>query len=182
MERIKNVTIHNNDKMIMDRLEYTLKRHKVPEEYYSIGEYSEESICIEQQGKKWIVYSGERGNKYNLKSYPGIGKACQDVIQRVAISNLQMNKMYKDFQRFIRKTPSVAQGTPLVYRLEDIPNGLVKIESVREASVAYGKECQIVKVSLEDQQRAAVEKIKRNVVQSQKKNNENKVKKVHSME
>lgn len=42
------------------------------------------------------------------------------------------------------------------------------MSNVNNRQVAYGEECPIVKVSLEDQQRAAVGKIKRNEVRSKK--------------
>ena len=55
-----------------------------PYSYFSIGTYSDEAVCIEKIGNKWVIYEGERGKKYNLKGYLFFSHACDDFFSRIS--------------------------------------------------------------------------------------------------
>ena len=61
----------------------------IPYNYYSIGDYLDEAVCIEFIGNKWIVYEGERGKKYNLKSYLSFSQVCDDFFSRISETEQQ---------------------------------------------------------------------------------------------
>ena len=52
----------------MDKYMNALKQimaQRYAKDTYSIGQYQESSVCIQYIDNKWIVYNGERGNRYN---------------------------------------------------------------------------------------------------------------------
>lgn len=61
----------------------------IPYNYYSIGEYLDEAVCIEFIDNEWIVYEGERGKKYNLKSYLSFSQVCDDFFSRISETEQQ---------------------------------------------------------------------------------------------
>lgn len=66
------------------KLEQFMKDINIPYSYFSIGTYSDEAVCIENIGNKWIIYEGERGKKYNLKRYLFFSHACDDFFSRIS--------------------------------------------------------------------------------------------------
>lgn len=74
----------------------TLKKFEIPDEFCSVGEYAEEAVCLEKNSPSWIVYEGERGKKYNIKTHMNCRDACYDIISRVAESD-DSEKEMKDF-------------------------------------------------------------------------------------
>lgn len=64
-------------------LQERLNKMKVPKEFYSLGKYKEEALCLEQNGGMWIIYEGERGNKYNPRKYQSEYEACLAFLDRI---------------------------------------------------------------------------------------------------
>lgn len=81
-------------------LEKTLELNDIPHIYYSLEGYSEEAVCLEKTELGYLVYNGEKGNKYAKKEHPNIGDAIVDLISRVSESDAQ-NKIIQ-FQYFLR--------------------------------------------------------------------------------
>ena len=73
-----------------------LEHSDIPEEFCSIGEYAEEAVCLEKHDPSWVVYDGERGKKYNIKTYRNCKEACYDLMSRVAESDEAEQEM-RDF-------------------------------------------------------------------------------------
>ena len=66
------------------QLEEFMTDINIPYSYFSIGTYSDEAVCIEKIGNKWVIYEGERGKKYNLKGYLFFSHACDDFFSRIS--------------------------------------------------------------------------------------------------
>lgn len=49
---------------------------------YCIGGYQEAAICIQSDSTGWIVYNGERGNRYAEVKCDTILKACLEFIRK----------------------------------------------------------------------------------------------------
>lgn len=49
---------------------------------YCIGGYQEEAICLQYENNGWIVYNGERGNRYDEVKCDTILKACIEFIRK----------------------------------------------------------------------------------------------------
>lgn len=84
------------DEIMKEALTEVFELNDIPH-FYSLEGYAEEAVCMEKDGKKYIVYDGERGNKYNIKKYRRIGIAFRDIISRVTESDEQEEKVTKDF-------------------------------------------------------------------------------------
>lgn len=69
----------------------------------SLEGYAEESICMEKEGKEYLVYNGERGNKYELRRHLKIISAFCDIISRVAENHEEESKMKYEFIEILTK-------------------------------------------------------------------------------
>lgn len=77
-----------------------LQKNNIPETYYSLHGYGESCICLQKQGKKWMVFDGEREMKFNASNYSNIEDACKELINRVAEKS-NAEKLQKDFYVFL---------------------------------------------------------------------------------
>lgn len=89
-------TTKDNNDLYIEILMKALKEFHIPEGFCSIGEYTEEAVCLEKNEPSWMVYEGERGKKYNIKTHMNCRDACYDIISRVSQSN-DAEKSLKDF-------------------------------------------------------------------------------------
>lgn len=55
----------------------------IPKNYYSIGKYGEEALCIIYEDGKWHVFEGERGKRFNLHSFENELDACNCFVERI---------------------------------------------------------------------------------------------------
>lgn len=67
----------------------------------SLEGYAEETVCMEKEEKEYIVYNGERGNKYNLNRHPKIINAFCDIISRLAESDEEEGKIRHEFTEML---------------------------------------------------------------------------------
>lgn len=73
----------------------------------SLEGYSDESICMEKEGNEYIVYEGERGNKYNLNRHSKSISAYVDIISRLAKSEKEEYKIINEFNEMLIKKSGV---------------------------------------------------------------------------
>lgn len=74
----------------------TLEEFAIPENFYSLGGYAEEAICLGRSGLAWVVYGGERGQKHNKRTHTSCKSACFDIINRLSETIEEEAKM-KDY-------------------------------------------------------------------------------------
>ena len=86
---MKKNTIGNK----LNALERILKNYHVPASNYSIGEYSDECVCVEGVDNSWEVYLACRGTKRDLKRYNKFYNAAADVIGRIVDSKYRSQAM-----------------------------------------------------------------------------------------
>ena len=113
--------------LYIEALLTTLQEFHIPEGFCSVGEYAEEAVCLEKNASSWIVYEGERGKKYNIKTHMNCRDACCDIISRISESaenekelkhffhleceNMRFNRLgYTD----IKKTNSTSDIVPIL--------------------------------------------------------------------
>lgn len=77
----------------LNALEKILKNCHVPASNYSMGEYSDECICVERLDNSWEVYLACRGAKRDLKRYNKFYNAAVDVVERVVDSKYRSQAM-----------------------------------------------------------------------------------------
>lgn len=77
----------------LNALEKILKNCHVPASNYSIGEYSDECVCVEGADNSWEVYLACRGTKRDLKRYNKFYNAAADVVERVVGSKYRSQAM-----------------------------------------------------------------------------------------
>lgn len=85
-----------NNELYIETLKTSLKKFNIPDEFCSFGEYAEEAVCLEKNAASWIVYEGERGKKYNIKTHMDCRDACDDMISRISESDSAETDL-KDF-------------------------------------------------------------------------------------
>lgn len=68
-------------KKYLDALEKMISK-RYSHQMYCIGNYQEAAICIQIDADGWLVYNGERGNKYNEIKCDTVLKACLEFIRK----------------------------------------------------------------------------------------------------
>lgn len=94
--REPTLTPKEDNDLYINVLKTVLKKFDIPEGFCSFGEYAEEAVCLEKNAPSWIVYDGERGKKYNIKTHMDCRDACYDMIARISEST-DNEKELKDF-------------------------------------------------------------------------------------
>ena len=56
---------------------------RYPAKMYHIGGYQEAAVCIHSSSNGWIVYNGERGNRYGEVQCDTVLKACLEFIRKM---------------------------------------------------------------------------------------------------
>ena len=67
------------------------KRYPVSE--YCIGGYQESAVCIRYENNNWVVYNGERGNRYNEVLCDTVLKGCLEFFRRFSNSADELSAM-----------------------------------------------------------------------------------------
>lgn len=120
--------IEHNDQKTIQTMEYVLKTYGIPAHYYSIGKYADESVCIERTRKGWTVFTGERGNRYDLTTHTNVFAACKQVLSRTAESDEQYEKMSADFVQLCRERTIIGMKKKTIEGdMDDVNSTLLKL-------------------------------------------------------
>lgn len=88
----------------IDCLKKVLCESNIPPHYYNVNGFCDETICLELSGKYWIVYHGERGNKYEITEHTNLNEACIDMLKRLSpdceTSEKLIDKFHNSVQNF----------------------------------------------------------------------------------
>lgn len=91
-------------------LEKIFRSHNISPSTYSIGDYSDECVCLEKKNDKWVVYSARRGKKRNEISFDSPYDAAENMAGRICEDTHTKNSIIatlKSFQRFQKDTDDV---------------------------------------------------------------------------
>lgn len=69
-------------KKCLDALELVMSK-RYTKKVYNIGGYQEAAVCLQSDGNGWIVYNGERGNRYGEIRCDTVLKACLEFIRKM---------------------------------------------------------------------------------------------------
>ena len=71
----------------------TVISKRYPLNEYCIGGYQESSVCIQHENNSWIVYNGERANRYNEVSCDTVLQGCLEFFRRFTHSAEELSAM-----------------------------------------------------------------------------------------
>jgi len=80
----------------IESLKAVLNRHFSDELFY-YGDYKEWAICLQREGKKWLVYHAERGNHYDEEECLSILDACLHVIRKATCIESEIALLDEEF-------------------------------------------------------------------------------------
>ncbi len=69
-------------KRFLIALEKVLSK-RYSKEVYSIGGYQEAAVCMQYNENHWVIYNGERGNRYDEISCDTVLMACLEFIRKL---------------------------------------------------------------------------------------------------
>lgn len=69
-------------KKYLDALEQVMAK-RYSHKAYNIGGYQEAAVCLQSNSTGWLVYNGERGNRYGEIKCDTILKACLEFIRKM---------------------------------------------------------------------------------------------------
>lgn len=84
----------------LNALERVLSERYLKSEY-KIGGYQESSVCMETSDNSWIVYNGERGNRYNVVDCDTVLRACLGVMRKLAKDKTNIEVMEDELLQLI---------------------------------------------------------------------------------
>ena len=70
---------------------------KYPLYSYSLNGYQEESVCLEKIDDKWVVFMGERGNRYDEEFCNTPLLACITMIRYLTHNQEEIRNMEEEF-------------------------------------------------------------------------------------
>ena len=76
----------------IDALKKVLEK-RYSDSTYSLNGYQECAICIQSENGHWVVYSGERGNRYDEVICDTVLKACLEFIRKLTHRTEDIAKM-----------------------------------------------------------------------------------------
>ena len=97
--------IQKSDRQIIQKMENVLEANGIPAYFYHVGGYAEECVCLERTVNGWEVYTGERGNRSDVMRYDNVFSACRRVLDKVAESDVQYQKLLRDYIYSFRVAP-----------------------------------------------------------------------------
>ena len=69
-------------KRYLEALEKVISK-RYSAQYFNISGYQESAVCMQYEAGKWIIYNGERGNRYNEIECDTVLKACLEFIRKM---------------------------------------------------------------------------------------------------
>lgn len=69
-------------KRYLNALEKVISK-RYPDRFFNIGGYQESAICMQYESGRWVIYNGERGNRYNEMECDTVLKACLEFIRKM---------------------------------------------------------------------------------------------------
>ncbi len=112
-----NVRTRPSDRSTIQKMKDVLESNGIPSYYYHVGGYAEECVCLERTDGGWEVYTGERGSRYDARTYDDVRSACKRVLDRVAESDAQYRKMLDEYMRLL---PAAEMGSVQPVYIKDI--------------------------------------------------------------
>lgn len=86
----------------LEALEEVMKKRYSSQEY-NIGGYQEAAVCIQSDSNGWIVYNGERGNRYAEVKCDTILKACLEFIRKMTHRIEDISAMENELLKTLNK-------------------------------------------------------------------------------
>ncbi len=85
-----------DDQKYLDALNKVMRK-RFSATIYCIGGYQEESVCMEPSDNGWLIYHGERGNRYNSYFCDTILYACLTFIRNISHDVSEISDMEAEF-------------------------------------------------------------------------------------
>ncbi len=86
----------------LEALEKVISKRFSPK-LYNIGGYKEAAVCIQSDPNGWVVYNGERGNRYAEIKCDTILKACLEFIRKLTHRVEDISAMEKELLLLVAK-------------------------------------------------------------------------------
>ena len=80
-------------------------RSRYSEDLYSLNGYKECATCLQQEANQWILYNGERGNRYDIVACDTLLEACIQFFRMMTHNHADIISMEGEF---IQSLKSVA--------------------------------------------------------------------------
>jgi len=108
-------TMSKRDQKIVKKMEIVLRKNKIPSWYFHLGGYAEECVCLERVSNGWVVFTGERGKRFEVTFYEDLVSACIHVLDKIAESDRQYQKMLNEYRLSLcGNTPPRKKSMPSV--------------------------------------------------------------------
>lgn len=87
---------------VKEILRQVLEEEGIPSNCYSLDGYLEGAVCLDDSVMCYVYYA-EKGCRHKTKGFPNVISACNEVIARVAESNMRKIELQNSFHLRIMK-------------------------------------------------------------------------------
>ncbi len=87
---------------VISALEEVVKK-RFPVEQFCVSGYQEEAICLQYEDGYWIIFIGERGNRYNMVKCDTVLLASLEFIRKLTSRKEDISEMESELVQIIAK-------------------------------------------------------------------------------
>lgn len=82
---------------------------RYPVDTFCLTGYRECAICLERNGARWVVYSGERGNRYDEVQCDTVLMACLQIMRKMSNNVEEISTLEREFIDMLCIPPKTAE-------------------------------------------------------------------------
>lgn len=105
--------VSKRDQAYIQTMQSILRANGIPDYEYSLHGYAESKVCLERVPRGWIVFNGERGQRYDVSTHKTVRVACVEIIRSLCDNKELENKLVSEFlikARVIGRTADKTDG------------------------------------------------------------------------
>lgn len=89
--------VSERDQAYIQTMQNVLRANGIPDYVYSLHGYAESKVCLERVPRGWIVFVGERGQRYDVSTHRTVRVACVTIIRSLCDNKELENKLVSEF-------------------------------------------------------------------------------------
>ena len=91
-----------DEKIVLKAVEVLTRTYGIPEYFFNLSGYKENTYCIQKINKKWVFYYAQKNQKFEYEEFSNIKKACTKLLSTILLKD-NREKGLKDFNELLRR-------------------------------------------------------------------------------
>ena len=91
-----------DEKIVLKIVEVLTRTYGIPEYFFNLSGYKENTYCIQKINKKWVFYYAQKNQKFEYEEFSNIKKACTKLLSTILLKD-NREKGLKDFNELLKR-------------------------------------------------------------------------------